>query len=49
MVGAMVAISIATHLLHLPHDGQHAASGIAMVGWMGAGAARLENLKPQGQ
>ena len=49
IVGFIVAISIATHLLHLPHDGQYAAGGIAIGGWMGAGAARLENLKPKGQ
>lgn len=45
MVMFMVAVSLLTHFLHLPHDGQYMAGGIAVGGWMGAGAARLENLK----
>ncbi len=55
MIASIVAIGILLHLLHLPHNGNETASGwtgtpcgIAVGGWMGAGAARLENLKPQG-
>ena len=48
IIAFMVAIEIVLHLLHLPRGGQYAAGGIAVGGWMGAGAARLENLKRQG-
>jgi ABC-type antimicrobial peptide transport system permease subunit len=46
----MLVLIIVLHLLHLPHNGQYApflgvAGGIAVGGWMGAGVARLENLK----
>jgi len=50
----MLVLIIVLHLLHLPHNGQYApflsaGGGIAVCGWMGAGASRLENLKRQGQ
>ena len=47
MIAFGVTLEILRHLLHLPNDGQYAVGGIAVGGWMGAGSARLQNLKEQ--